>query len=69
VDLKVFERMDASGLKSYVEFLLWYYRVMDAFWFLNVAEMFDQPTAERLNERVWGRVSAMAAKDLIPASI
>jgi hypothetical protein len=65
MDLKVFEKMDASGLRSYVEFLLWHYRVTDAFWFLNVAERFDQPTAERLNERVWGRVSAMAAKDLI----
>jgi hypothetical protein len=65
MDLRVFEKMDASGLKSYVKFLLWHYRVMDAFWFLNVAERFDQPTAERLNERVWGKVSAMAAKDLI----
>jgi hypothetical protein len=65
MDLKVFESMEAPQLRSYIEFLLWHYRVMDAFWFLNVAERFDQPTAERLNEKVWGRIPKMAAKDLL----
>ena len=65
MDLNVFEKLEATELRSYIEFLLWHYRVMDAFWFLNVAEISDQPTAERLNEKVWGRVSQMAAKDLL----
>ncbi|MDP2972547.1 MAG: hypothetical protein Q8P64_25575, partial [Deltaproteobacteria bacterium] len=65
MDLRVFEKMDISQLRSYIQFLLWHYRVIDAFWFLYVAERFDQPTAEQLNERVWGRVPSMAAKDLI----
>lgn len=65
MDLRVFEKMDSSQLRSYIQFLLWHYRVVDAFWFLFVAERFDQPTAERLNEKVWGRVSSMAARDLI----
>ena len=65
MDLKVFENMDASELRSYIQFLLWHYRVIDAFWFLYVAERFDQPTAERINERVWRRVPEMAVKDLV----
>jgi hypothetical protein len=39
--------------------------VVDAFWFIYVGERFDQPTAERINERVWDRVAGMAGKDLI----
>jgi hypothetical protein len=65
MDIKIFEKMDAPKLKNYIQFLLWHYRVIDAFWFIYVGERFDQSTAERLNEQVWGRVGGMAAKDLI----
>lgn len=65
MDFSQIEELDAAGLRRYIEFLLWHYRVVDAFWFIYVGEQFDQQTAERINERVWGRVGGMAAKDLM----
>ena len=57
MDLSHFDTMDAAELRSYLAFLLWHYRVVDGFWFLYMTEDYDLPAAERLNERVWARVS------------
>lgn len=65
MDLRVFETMEAPELREYLEFLLWHYRVVDAFWFLYVEEQFSLSTAEAINQRVWGKVSGMAAKDMM----
>ncbi|UCF91580.1 MAG: hypothetical protein JSW39_25460 [Desulfobacterales bacterium] len=65
MDLSFFEKMETPDLRNYIAFLLWHYRVMDSFWYLYIAEQFDESTADHLNEKVWRRVSAMAAKDLL----
>lgn len=64
MDFSLFEKMEAAELRSYIRFLLWHYRVVDAFWFIKVGERFDQQTAEQINEEVWEKVAGMAAKDL-----
>ena len=64
MDFDIFEHMEKEDLLSYIEFLLWHYRVIDAFWYINISEQYDEATADSLNERVWGKAAAMAAKDL-----
>jgi hypothetical protein len=65
MDLSIFDRMEAPELRRYIAFLLHHYRTMDAFWYIYISKAFGDATAERLNEKVWGRVPAMAARDLV----
>lgn len=65
MNLSDLDFLDANGLRRYLEFLLWHYRVVDAFWYIYVSERFGEEVADQLNEAVWGRVSALGARDLI----
>jgi len=65
VDEAVLADMDAARLRQYVAFLLYHYRVADAFWFLRVAERFGQPAAEALNEEVWERAGRLGARAIV----
>lgn len=65
MDMTPFEGMTRDELRSYIEFLLWHYRVVDGFWFLYLAEEQGQPLAEHINERVWAKAGTMGAKDLV----
>ncbi|MDI6853831.1 MAG: DUF6125 family protein [Deltaproteobacteria bacterium] len=65
MDLAIFENMEAPELRQYIRFLLHHYRVMDSFWYIYITQMFDEATADRINEKVWGKVPALAVKDLL----
>lgn len=65
MDLTIFEGMEAAELRQYLEFLLRHYRQMDSFWYLYITEMFDAVTADRLNEKFWGRVAELGARDIL----
>jgi hypothetical protein len=53
-----------EDLVKYLDFLMMNYRVMDAFWFINLENRHGLEEACRVNELVWGKVSALAARDL-----
>ncbi len=65
IDLGVLKTLNDDELKSYLEFLLWHYRVVDGFWFLSVEKKFDRALAEDLDEVVWGKIAGMSSRDIM----
>jgi uncharacterized protein DUF6125 len=59
-----FDKWSKEDLVNYLEFLLHDYRVMDAFWFINIEKSHGLGEACRINELVWGKVASLAARDL-----
>jgi hypothetical protein len=64
MNLEIFKSMSKEELLSYLEFLLWHYRLVDSFWFLSVEETHGRENAEKLNEKVWARIGPMTVRDL-----
>lgn len=60
-----FDKMDQQGLREYLDFLFWHYRVVDSFWYLFIEEEYGTNVANHFNERVWERVAALAARKIV----
>jgi hypothetical protein len=60
-----FEAMTREDLKSYTDFLMRQFRLVDAFWYIYVEEEQGSDAANHFNERVWSRVAGLAAKDIV----
>jgi hypothetical protein len=59
-----FEDWPKEDIIKYLGFLMHNYRVMDAFWFLNIENRHGHEEACKINELVWGKVGKLAARDL-----
>ena len=59
-----FSSWDHKELAEFTSFLIHNYRVMDAFWFINIEREHGLDEACRYNEQVWGKVAQLAARDL-----
>lgn len=58
------QSLEAAELRELSGTLLWQYRLIDAFWFLNVENDYGAAEAERINAAVWGKVGRLAARDI-----
>lgn len=65
MDLSFLDDLGPDGCKKYVDFLLYHYKVVDAFWFIRCEEEFGREVAEDLNERVWGKVAELGARHIV----
>ena len=61
----VFDTMDRDELRRYVDFLMWHYKVVDAFWYIYLEEELGSEKADHFNERVWSKAAVLAAKDIV----
>lgn len=59
-----FDDLNPKELREYLNFLLWHYRVVDAFWYINIEQDQGADAANHFNEKVWGKVAALAARDI-----
>lgn len=53
-----------NELIKYIDFLMWQYRLVDAFWFLTAEDMFNLDVASKMNENVWSKIGTYMARDI-----
>jgi Family of unknown function (DUF6125) len=58
------EKLSKKELMTLVDSLLWQYRLVDAFWFINVENKYDLSSAEDMNANVWEKIGRLSAKDI-----
>ncbi len=63
--MNISENIAQQDMRQYLDFLLWHYRVVDAFWYIYLEEERGSEVANQFNEKVWRRVAALAAKDIV----
>jgi len=64
MDQKLLDKFSSEHPREYLEFLLWHYRVVDAFWFIRVEEEWGLEAAEEINGRVWEKVTELAGRKI-----
>lgn len=60
-----FDAMDKEELRKYLDFLMWHYRVVDAFWYVAIEEELGADRADHFNERVWDKAAGLAAESIV----
>lgn len=60
-----FDGMGKDELREYLDFLMWNYRVVDAFWYIYIEQTYGSDTANHFNEKVWDRVAGLSARDIV----
>ncbi len=59
------QKIDGTDPRKYLDFLMWHYRLIDAFWYIYLEEAYGSDTANRFNEKVWGKVGALGAREIV----
>lgn len=61
----LFDELSPKELRDYLDFLMWQYRLVDAFWYINIEQTHGSDAANQFNEKVWARVAGLAARDIM----
>ncbi len=51
--MNISENIAPQDMRQYLDFLLWHYRVVDAFWYIYLEEDRGSDVANQFNEKVW----------------